>query len=128
MPIELVLQLLSGQSVGMPSALHNGAARSAFPTHEHRHADESFVADDGYLRGGAVLHDIQQRNDGVGGEVDMSEGIDRFIEDLAERQCNSLQVRDQTLLYLLGKRGEQMVLQGRNVIGHVGHQWVPCGG
>ncbi|MNT22528.1 hypothetical protein D3C72_1579150 [compost metagenome] len=95
--VELVLELLAGQAVGMPGALHNGAARRAFAAHEDRNADQAFVADHRDLGRGAVLHYVQQRHDGVGGKVDVAQGAAGLVEHLAKGQLDQLEVGQQAV-------------------------------
>ncbi|MNR17659.1 hypothetical protein D3C85_1343370 [compost metagenome] len=81
----------------MPGTLHNGAAGGAFAAHEDCNADQAFIADHRNLGRGAVLHHIQQRHDGVGGEVDMPQGATGLIEHFAQWQLDQFEVGEQAV-------------------------------
>ncbi|MNC78535.1 hypothetical protein D3C75_1307680 [compost metagenome] len=59
MQVELGFQQVPLETVGMACALHQGPARRALTPHKQRHPDESFIADHGDLRRGAILHHVQ---------------------------------------------------------------------
>ncbi|MND48281.1 hypothetical protein D3C80_391990 [compost metagenome] len=110
--IDLGFQSIPLKSVCVAGALHDGPARGAFAAHEHRQANQTLIADYRDFRRGAVFHHVEQGNDRVGGEVDMSQGVPRLIQDLAEVQRYQFELRHQALLNLLWQCGEQVVLQG----------------
>ncbi|MNV60478.1 hypothetical protein D3C71_1529410 [compost metagenome] len=82
--IEFAFEQLPFQAVGMASTLHQGAAGGAFAPHEQGHPDQPLVAHHGDLRRGAVFHHIEQGDDAVDGEIDMAQGVARFVQDLAQ--------------------------------------------
>jgi len=91
--MELILEMLSDQTVGVAGALHDRPARGDFTAHEQRDADEAFVADDRDFRRRAVCQHIQQRNDAVGRKINMAQDIAGLVQNLAERHRDEPQVR-----------------------------------
>ncbi|MNG37628.1 hypothetical protein D3C84_1250410 [compost metagenome] len=53
---------------------------------------------------------MQQRNDGVGREVNVPQGIPRFIQHIAQPQADLLQVRNQALQVVGRQRREQVIV------------------
>src|ERR1700730_8547176 len=82
--MELFLELLSDQPVGMSGALYDRPARSGFTTHEQRHADETLVAYHRDFRRGTVCQYVQQRYDRVSRKINVAQEVAGFIQDLAE--------------------------------------------
>jgi hypothetical protein len=127
--MELVLELLPDQPVGVAGALHNRPARGGFPTHEQRDADETFVADHRDLRRRAVGQHVQQRHDGIGRKRHVAQEIAGLVQDLAERQRHEPQVRVQSFAFRRGQRSQQVVLL--RIVGRAGHEnrhWGQPGG
>src|SRR5579863_1950672 len=91
--MELVLELLSDQPVSVTGALHDRTTGGSFTAHEQRDADEAFVANYRDFRRRAVCEYVQQGYDGVGREIDVTEGIAGLIQDFAEWHRDELQVR-----------------------------------
>ena len=81
----------------MARALHDRAAGRRLAAHEQRDADHAFVADDGDLGRRAVLHHVEQRDDRRRREVDVAQRAARFVEHLAERQVDRLELRQPAL-------------------------------
>jgi len=122
---EGVAQVLGLHAQAVAGRLHHRAAHGAL-AFEQRHADHAFMADHGDLGGGAVLHHIEQRDDGGGGEVHIFHGIAELEEFLAERQLYQFQMFKQGFQCLARQRGQQFVLlgaagtdhrPGRNLVG-----------
>lgn len=96
----------------MPGALHDRAAGGAFAAHEHGDANQPFIAHHRDFRRGAVLHHVQQRDDRIGGEVHMPQGVAGLVERLAKWQADPFQVRFQPGERVRGQRGQQVILPG----------------
>src|SRR5207245_2258324 len=96
--MKLFLELLPDQSVSAAGALHYRAARGGFIAHEQRDSDQAFVAYHGNFRRTTVFQHVQQRYDGVSRKIDVAQDIAGFVQDLAKRHLNELQVRVESLL------------------------------
>ena len=112
MAVELILEPLPWQPVGRTRALHDRPARRALPAHEQRDADQALVAHHRDLGRCAVLHHVQQRDDGVGRKIDVAQRVARLIQDFAERQSASSRWGEQPVLYVQARGGQEMVLLG----------------
>jgi hypothetical protein len=120
--VELVFHLLRAQAKAVACALHHGTAGGRFAAHEQRHADHAFAADDGDLCRRSVFHDVEQRDDGRGREVDVAECVAGFIEHLAERELDRLELRLPALPLGIRQCGQQLVVSG---VGQTRHQHWP---
>ena len=109
---ELALEQFGLEPHAVPRALHDGAAGRGVAAHEQRNAEDAFVAHDGDFGRRAVLHDVEQRHDGRGREIDVAQLRPRFVEDLAELHGNWLEMRDEPLVVALRQRGEKMIPAG----------------
>ncbi len=123
MPVEFILELLAGKAVRRSRALHYGTARRALAAHEECHPDHAFVADHGDLGGSAVLHDVEERDNGVGREVDVPHGVARLIQDLPELQGHQLQVREHALCGLARQCGKDVILFRGGNLRHARPGW-----
>jgi hypothetical protein len=94
---EFALEHPSLQAIGVACALHHSPVRYCFAAHEEGDADDALVADHGDLCGSAVLHDVQQGDDGGGGKIDMAQLLTRLVEGHPERQRDQFQVSAQVL-------------------------------
>ena len=65
-------------------------AGSGIPTHEKGYAEHAFVPDDSNFCRRAILHDIEQGNDGRCGEIDVPQSGARFVEDLSRSKVLKL--------------------------------------
>src|SRR6202158_5835276 len=81
---ELILKQSGLEPESVPRALHHSAAGRGLAAHEQGYAQNTLVADDGNFSGRAILHDVQQRKDGGGGEIDVAQLDPGLIEDLTE--------------------------------------------
>jgi CTP:molybdopterin cytidylyltransferase MocA len=77
---------------------------------EERDADDPLVAHDRDLRRGAVLQHIQQRNDRVGGEIDVAQHAARLVQRLAKWQRDEPQVREKPFSFVWRERSQKMIL------------------
>ena len=109
---ELVLDDAGAQAPALARALHHGAAGRGLAAHEQRDADHAFVADHRNLGRRAVLHHVQQRDDGRGREVHMAERAARLVQHLAERQVDPLE-QGLPALPFGGRQGGQQVVFAR---------------
>src|ERR1700733_9873251 len=90
---ELVHQILRFESKGMPGALNNSATRSGPAPHKYRNSNYPVVADDGNFRRRSIFHDIEQRNDGAGREVHMTQRRTRLGQRFAQNQLDGFSLR-----------------------------------
>src|SRR6185436_15934902 len=88
--LEELLQGRAAHAVAVAGALHHGAARRALAAHEERDAHQPLVAGDRDLGGGAILEDVQQRDDAVGREVHEALRAAGLVDRHAERHRNTL--------------------------------------
>src|SRR6202790_3165297 len=70
---ELILEQFGLEQESVPGALHHRAARRGLAAHEQRDAEDALVAYDRDFSGCAILHDIEERKNGGGGEIDMAQ-------------------------------------------------------
>ena len=102
----------------MPRALHDGAAGRGVAAHEQGNAEDAFIAVDGDFGRRAILHDVQERNDARGGEIDVLQLGAGFIEDITEAHRYRFQMRCEPL-EVAGRQGvEKMVLPRSMRNGH----------
>ena len=71
--IELSLHELTFHSVSMSRALNDGLVQRGFSTHEQRDANDTLVANYGCFGQRTIVQLVEQRDDGGGGEIDMSD-------------------------------------------------------
>src|ERR1700724_2427780 len=81
---ELILEQSGLEPESVPGALHHRATGRGLAAHEQGYAEDTLVAYDGNFSGRAILHHVQQRKDGWGGEIDIPQLNPGFIEDLTE--------------------------------------------
>ena len=108
--MELVLEPLAHQPVSVAGALDDRPARRRLAPHEQGDPDDAFVADHRNLRGRAVLHHVQERDDRIGWKVDMALHIAGLVQHFAEWHGNESQMRIEALALLRRKRCEQVIL------------------
>ncbi|MNV34234.1 hypothetical protein D3C71_1256440 [compost metagenome] len=92
----LVRQLLNvggTQPEGLACTLHHGTIGGATSAHQERHAHHAFEADDRDLRRLPVLQHVQQGDDAIDGEENVSLHHPRLVEHLPETQRHQLQER-----------------------------------
>ncbi len=114
--VKLVLEALAAESIGVPRTLHDRAVRGRLAAHEQRDADQALVARYRKLCRRAISEHIQQRDDAVGRKIHVPQRVTGFIQDLAERHIDELQVREDPFP-LLGGEGREQVILGR-VVGY----------
>jgi hypothetical protein len=76
---------------------------------EDREPDESFVADDRALGGGAAAHDADDRHRRTLGEVDALDRLVVFVDGLPELELLATQKGSELRVLGLGKRGQEPV-------------------
>src|ERR1700738_2187279 len=81
---ELILEQFGLEPESVPRALHHRAAGRGLAAHEQGYAENTLVTYDSDFSGRAILHDVEQRKDGGGGEIDVAQLDPGFIENLAE--------------------------------------------
>ena len=118
--MELVLELLSDQPVGVSGALHDRPTRGGFTAHKQCDADESLVADDRNFCRRAVCQDVQQGHYGVGWKINVAQPVAGLIQDLAERHRDEPQVRVKSLPLGGRQRGQQVILL--RIVDWAGHR------
>src|SRR5690348_2802208 len=121
--MELILEALSDETVTVSCTLHDRPTRGGFAAHEQRYADEAVIAYHRNLRRGAVVEYIQQRYDGVGWEIDMTQEVAGLVQNLAERHGDEPQVRVKSLPHSGGEPGQQEILL--RIMDRIGHQASP---
>ncbi len=94
----------------MTFALHDGATRRGLTAHEQGNAENALVADHGDFSRCAILHDIQQRHDGIGRKVDVFELPARLVEHFAQLQWDQLQMGSKALKLACRQCREQVIL------------------
>ena len=107
--IELLFHQLRFQPKPLTGALHHRTAGGRLSAHEQGNADDALIADHGNLCRGAVLHDIQQRDDGGRWKIDVAQRSARLVKHLAQRQVDGFQERQPALRLCIRQRGEQVV-------------------
>jgi len=117
--MELLLEQLCGQTVSVTCALHDRLTRSAVAAHEQRHADEAFIPHHRDFRRCPVFHHIQQRYDRVDGKIDVPHCVAGFVQDLAVRHIDQLEVREQAASHLGRQCCQKMVLLRLGLLSHV---------
>jgi hypothetical protein len=108
-PRELLPEHLRLHPEGVPGALHDGAVGHGVAAHEERDADQALATRHAHLGRGAVLHQVEERDDGGGGEIDVALPPAGLVDDLAEREGDAPEVRPEPLKLLLGEPGEQPI-------------------
>src|SRR5207247_6716555 len=81
---KLVFQPLRLQPESVPRALDDCATGRGLATHKQRYTQNTFVTYDRNFSRRAILHDVQQRNDGRRWKVDVPQPDTGFIEDITE--------------------------------------------
>ena len=108
--IEAIFHDLGFQPQTLSGALYHGPARRGIAAHEQRNTDDALIAHHGDLGGGAVLHHIQQRDDGGRWKVHMAQRAAGLIQHSSERHLDGLHLRQQARLHGIRQRCEQMIL------------------
>src|ERR1700682_3506300 len=109
---ELILKQIGLEPESVPRALHHRAAGRGLAAHEQGYAENTLVTYDGNFSGRAILHDVEQRKDGCGGEIDIPQLDPGFIEDLAELHRYQFEVGREPLVGAGRKGIQQMILMG----------------
>ena len=89
---ELILQQFGLEPESIPGALHHRAAGRGLAAHEQGNAEDTLVTYDSDLSGCAIFHDVQQRKDGSGREIDIPQLDTGFIKDFAEIHRHQFQM------------------------------------
>ena len=118
--LELGLDGISAQSVTHACALHHGLVRRGTAAHEDGDTHHALLTDHRYFRRGAVLQHIQQRNNGVGGEVNVMKRRPGFVEHLAQWHLAKFKLRLPTKPLGIRQRSQQLVLARVDGIGQWG--------
>jgi hypothetical protein len=116
--VELEHHLLRVQAQALAGALHHRAAGRRFAAHEERDADQAFEADHRDLGRGAVLHQVQQRDDRGRRKVHVVQPRTRFVEHFAQWQIDHLEVGQPALEFDIRHGRKQLVLTGREGVDH----------
>ena len=87
-------------------------------THEQGDADDALVADHGDFGRCAVFHDVEQRHDGGGGEIDVAHRNTGFANGVAQRHRDQFQMGEQARIFVRREGGEQVILAGVMGVGH----------
>ena len=93
--------------------LHQRSIRSCPPSHIQGNADDAIVAHQAHFGGGAIFHCIDQGHDGRGWEVKIALRLVRFIDDVATRKLDRLQLRDEPRIIGARELREEPVLDRR---------------
>src|SRR6202158_4231915 len=109
---ELILEQIGLKPESVPRALHHRAAGRGLAAHEQRYAEDALVADDSNFSRRAILHDVEERKDGGGGEVDIPQLDSGFIENLTELHRYQFEVGCEPLVVAGWQGVEQMILMG----------------
>src|ERR1700676_2047953 len=109
---ELILEQFGLEPESVPGALHHRAAGRGLAAHEQGYAENPLVTYDSNFSGRAIFHDVQQRKDGCGGEVDVAQLDPGFIEDLAELHRHQFEVGCEPRVVAARQRRKQMILMG----------------
>ena len=107
--LELLLEERRLEPIAKTRALNDRADRHRFATHEKRNTHHALVAGDGNLGGGAISQDIENRNDAVGGEVDIALHASRPVQHGPERQGYSFEGRGECIALFCRQAGEKPV-------------------
>ena len=118
-PRELILKHLCLHPEGPAGALHDGAIGHGVASHEECDADQPLVTCHAHLGGRAVLHQVEQRDEGGGREIDVALPPAGFIDDLAEREGDVPQVRQEALIFLPGRLARSRFPVGPSVPGGI---------
>src|SRR5208282_6646027 len=94
---ELVFQQLGFEPNAITCALYDGVAGSGLAAHKQGYTEHTFVPYDGDFRRRAVLHDIQQGNDGRRGKIDVSQAGTGFVQNLTQLHTDHFQMGPQPL-------------------------------
>jgi hypothetical protein len=87
-----------GRTPQRPAGAFGDTAAGGGPaSQEQRHADDAFVADDGDFGRRAAVGEVAQRDDPVGGEVDVPWHHPRLAQHLTGHQSHALEKRLKTL-------------------------------
>jgi len=95
-------QDLRRQSECIPCYRDDGPAASGLTSQKEGDTEDTLVSYQTHLRSRAILHGVEQRYDGIGGKVTMLDGFAGLVEDLSERKCYRLQMKQQ--IFQLGGR------------------------
>src|SRR6202521_577599 len=109
---ELILEQFGLEPESVPGALHHRAAGRGLAAHEQGYAEDTLVAYDRDFSGCAILHDIEERKNGGGREIDMAHLNPGFVEDLAKPHRHQFQMGCQPLVGAGRKGIQQMILMG----------------
>src|SRR6185437_15941950 len=78
------------------------------------------------LRRGTVRHHVQQRDDGVSREVNVTKDVPGLVQDPAERYRDQFQVRIDSLALERGQGGEEVIVSGGVGSRHENRRVVVC--
>ena len=84
---------LQRQPEGTSGTLNDGSIRGSVTTHEHSDPDHTIATDYRHLGGGAILHDVQKRNDCCCRKQYVGKCIMCLVDHIGQRQRNQLQVQ-----------------------------------
>ena len=107
---EFALDDLSAQPVGLTFHLHFGAAGQALAAHVDRNADQALIAYQRRLAGRVVFQLVDQRNDARDREMQKIDVFAGLEHQQAAGQGHQLEVRQQALVVLGRKGGQDLVL------------------
>jgi len=107
---EFVLEHIALQTIAVSGALHDGPAGRSFTAHEQGDAQYSLVAYYRDFGGCAILHDIEQRHDARGREIDVPQTVSGFVKHFSERHGDQFQMRRQAGEFVGRQCGKEMVL------------------
>jgi hypothetical protein len=99
---ELTAKCRRCHAPGRPGALHQGVERcSAYPEHQ-RDPQHAFVAHEADFETAVAIDRSDQRDEAVGGEEDMANGLAGLAEHLGKAQLDLLATCQQMLTILTG--------------------------
>jgi hypothetical protein len=126
--VELRFERICAEPEPPAGALHHCAVWCGFAAHEKRDANDALLANDSNLGRRAVLQDVQQRDDGGGREVHVTERHTGLVQDMAERQVHMFELGQPPLQFSVGKRREQTICSGVKDCDHLGPHTIPGAG
>ena len=98
------------QPKSLPCALHHRTAGGGLSSHKQGNTDDAIVADHGNLGRSAVLHDIQQRDDGGRWKIHVGQRGARLVQHLTQRQVDGFQEGQPALRLCVRQSGEQVIV------------------